>query len=500
MKSQIALPDIPFQAIPLSIDTLSDVYISEITEPDLRQAIRRLIEVQSIDLLSLKPPFTVPEWQQAFHNNFCNIEGCSWADCPEHKTARQLLSKIYNLSPELLADTIGANSSVTIEEINSALDEKAFFYKGQLIGHKTLNADFKCLASGMRPWLIGEQLKMNPPTYSKGPRFLNGTIQSIQNLSVEEARTLLESLQVLEEHNPELSDIIDKIFPDADILELTPRVLLRIDNITAKEKCDVIEDILKKLYGLWDRSSEFWNRPISFKYKSSSCKQNNPPPCEVYPVCVVFYKRVKYLYAWGLDHKENQNWYAYRLDRIELESLVSLNWTDIHHSELFQKYSKNNLPKPQDVKNELELAWGTDIQEQIETLVLRFDRDYYESYIENTDRGSTAQLFLGGADEAIEFLQNKYIKDQNPDDTTSQNVAKSIARIEMYRNDAYFKVDFRSGDKYTVMQLRSWGAKIEVLAPFDLREKMIEDAKKAIANYGYNVSVNPSTPVQSVAG
>jgi CRISPR-associated protein (TIGR03985 family) len=468
-----------------SLDALSN--LSGITPQKLSEALRRLIIVLSIYNLKdiwLEKEFSVSEWMQNYlHGIECQNQGCSSETCRYQKTAKQLLSEIYGINLEQLASTIGGNFYVSLADIDSELSKLVLH-----VSDKTFKTDFEYLTSGKNVWLTRKRTpEKSSWIYSKVLLLPNddrkaqvSNISDTTYLNSEEKYTLLEILKVVEEYHPTISGIIDKICPGI-FINSAQRLLFRVDNVIPKHKSDDIEDIHRKL-------AESWDKLVSYKYESSYYKKI--VDCKVYPVCTSFYKKVQYLYAWGLNPSGKVDWYTYRLDRINLESWKNLDGDELNTDRQLHSQYLNKLPSSQDVSDALRLAWGTDITQPIETLLLRFDRKYYNLYIDNTDRGFTAKALKGGAKEAVKFLQETYIDNPiNPDDLTRQNVARSIERINLYPQDAYYKIDFRPKDKYTIAQLKSWGDNVEVLAPFDLRKQIIEETERAITNYGLKLVI-----------
>jgi CRISPR-associated protein (TIGR03985 family) len=450
----------------LSIATLHE--LTDLKPSKLELGIRRLCIVGSIHkFFAEKREFSFSDWQTEYLH--------SKESCRYQKTAKQLLSEIYERDEDRLTEDIknfDYNSFITSEALGKALDRKVFDTT-----EKTLKEDFKCIASDKKVRIRG--ILSKDPKNNNSEQWIFSRVDEAQGQnhesfgfeSLEEQQALIAILLATENHHPKVASILERIY-QYSVITLPQRWLFHIDNIISEAKSDDIADMLNEFV-------EPWDKPIFFKYSSSS--QDKIVDCNVYPVCMLFYKRVQYLYGWGLNPKGKEHWYAYRLDRIDSQSKKVLGWSSVEvNSQLHQRFLANSLPTPQDVQKELELAWGIDIDQDIKTLILRFDQKYYRKYIENTNRGPSANPCTG--EEAIELLELQVKQADN--DSIHRQLAQSIARIKGHPEDAYYEVKFREDDNYTIMQLRSWGAKVEVLAPFDLREKMIEDAHQAVNNYG----------------
>jgi CRISPR-associated protein (TIGR03985 family) len=295
----------------------------------------------------------------------------------------------------------------------------------------------------------------------------------------DEQELILEVLEAVAPMVPRLYPILQTIYPDL-VLDSNRRLILDIDYVVPEKNSDV-GDIQEKIRQLWKQTVI---PPVAFTYKSSSQGKDLPKEidCMVCPVCTRFYMRSQYLYAWGYNPRSEEevgkkyDWYAYRLDHIENQSFKQLSWDDPKAIPL----QLAKLYTPEDVMKQCKEAWGLDIEKPKQLLILRFNLSYYDRYIKGTNRGPSARK-LSSYQEAIDILQDEKNK-KNIDQNTLDLLT---ARIKARKNDAYYKANFRQGDHYTTMRLRSWCEKVEVLTPIDLRNKMIDDANLSICNYGY---------------
>ncbi|BAZ48032.1 hypothetical protein NIES4103_06370 [Nostoc sp. NIES-4103] len=103
------------------------------------------------------------------------------------------------------------------------------------------------------------------------------------------------------------------------------RVFLYVDYVVPESspQQDAVDEVQSELQKIWD-SGEI--TPVLLTYHSAH--QNQIKECIVYPVCIYFMERAKYLCAYGSTPKDEINWYKYRLDRIISQRLESLNWQD----------------------------------------------------------------------------------------------------------------------------------------------------------------------------
>jgi CRISPR-associated protein (TIGR03985 family) len=426
---------------------------------------------------SLPDTFSIYEWMEKFSHDRQNA------------STSDLLQELALESLDIWIEDLLKESELMKNSIESALVDKPF---AQSL--KNFKEDFEFLSltssklKSLNPelkvpvlWLkySGQDIK-GRNIYSRLANLPDRKCQTnkIDNnllpLLSDEKELILEVLEAVAPMVPRLYPILQTIYPDL-VLDSNRRLILDIDYVVPEKNSDV-GDIQEKIRQLWKQTVI---PPVAFTYKSSSYDKNID--CTVYPVCTRFYMRSQYLYAWGYNPRSEEeidkkyDWYAYRLDHINNQSFKQLSWDDPKAIPL----QLAKLYTPEDVMKRCKEAWGLDIEKPKQLLILRFDRSYYDRYIKETNRGPSA----GGLDshqEAIGILQDEKNK-KNIDQNTLDLLT---ARIEARKNDAYYKADFRQGDYYTTMRLRSWGNKVEVLTPIDLRKKMVDDARLSIDNYG----------------
>jgi CRISPR-associated protein (TIGR03985 family) len=485
--------------------------VQHLNKNSLTLIFRRVITLEIINQLDNGQGISIKQLMNHLHDNDCRdkSEKCTQSICRLNKTAQELLQEFYELNDHNLFDIINSKFEKELkrsdekdkEDIDKA--EKAIKSTVMKVSRRMFNIDLRYLC--FNELLIRKKetnksefmyhKKYHSPTNNDTKIQVNNITQGIF-LDSSEKHILLELLVDMEAYHPAISRIFNKISPDPFIIK-EPRLLFRADNIIPDLASEVLDHIYDKLDDLWGKQL------VSYQYKSSSHRAVKN--VQVYPVCFLFYKKVSYLYAWGLNPDDVEHWYPYRLDHIDLESWENIEWDSLDaDSQLRSKYNSNRLPSSYEVSDELRKAWGHKIHRKPQTLLLRFDPEYYDLYIENTDRGPTAKVLPSkeyydlyfkdpnrgttettlplGAEEAIKILE-KNIDPLNPNPIVAQYVAESIQRVKLHPHHNYFKVEFRSGDNYTKMQLRSWGAKVEVLAPFDLREEIMNEAKGVISNY-----------------
>jgi CRISPR-associated protein (TIGR03985 family) len=229
-----------------------------------------------------------------------------------------------------------------------------------------------------------------------------------QNLSRQQCLDLLVALDTLSIVQPNLEILLDSLSElliaeqDSDRLlsrhQTLPHTFVNFDYILPPAAQDRVDDYHKQLEDLWHTAD---SGVIQFDYQivksvsglnatdfsrfSSQIQQ-----ITVYPVCIHYLRRAKYLSAYGIDPDGNMGWHNYRLDRITSESLKVLAWGDRHVPKyLKQLRNSGKLPTSQEVEAELGKAWGFKFYEEPQLLLIRFSEDFARWYVDNTVRHQT---------------------------------------------------------------------------------------------------------------
>ena len=195
----------------------------------------------------------------------------------------------------------------------------------------------------------------------------------------------------------------------------------------------------------------------------------------VYPVCLHYLRRAKYLSAYGIDPNNNIAWHNYRLDRIVSKNLKILAWGDpLVPPELKQMRDKGTLPTPEYIDAQLKAAWGFNFYLPRELLIMRFPLKFARWYVNETSRHPT---FKGISYDQLPKLITKNIDNKQE----CQQMLEIINQLPL--NDAYYVAWIRTGDINVLMRLREWRPKGEVIAPLSIRQQMIDEAVQELANY-----------------
>jgi CRISPR-associated protein (TIGR03985 family) len=242
------------------------------------------------------------------------------------------------------------------------------------------------------------------------------------------------------------------------------RFFVEVDYIIPDNREDV-DDCLNFLKEVWAKVPV---PPVKFTYKSA--KLGRSIERIVYPVCIFYARRAIYLSAFGQTPSDQGEWYNYRLDGIQ--HIQQLKWTDGNIPEVLLNEYPHKLKTPEYIREQISDVWGYDFYEKRRLLVLRFERDFHDLYVQGTFRHENFQK--------ISYKTVKEIINKQP------NLEKEalIQVIEKRSpNDSYYKVFYRDKDVNIIHRLRSWRPNGEVLLPWDLRRKFAQEALQEVQLY-----------------
>jgi CRISPR-associated protein (TIGR03985 family) len=246
------------------------------------------------------------------------------------------------------------------------------------------------------------------------------------------------------------------------------RFFIHVEYIVHPKLSQQVESLKKQLKKLWNKDVVSL---VKLTYSSAKLYQDMVD-CIVYPVCIYYYQRALYLFAYGQTPKQDSknkwkkiDWYDYRLDRIiKLEELQE----DVDIPlDFMQKCYGQSPPSPDDIKENMAAAWGFDFYKPQELLLLRFDQYFYANYIQGTERD---EMF-----KKVSHTQAIKIITSNTQLEWEQRQHLLLTLQSRSPKDVYCKVDYRVNDNNIVMRLRAWGPNVEVILPWKLRQRMAED-------------------------
>lgn len=245
------------------------------------------------------------------------------------------------------------------------------------------------------------------------------------------------------------------------------RFFLEVDYIVSQTNQDRVEDCQEKLKHWWQQTTI---PPIRITYNSA--REGQAVKCIVYPVCLYYVRRAIYLCAFGQTPTRKGEWYNYRLDRIQ--QMHQLDWTDEDIPHLLLKHYPDSLPNPDYIREQMEQAWGFDFYEPPKLMLLRFEQEFHDRYVQGTFRHDT---FKRVSHQQAEQLIRQHTPQQEHQQALL-NVLQSRPR-----SDAYYCVRYRDDDTNVKMRLRAWRPNGEVLLPWELRQKMAQEVALEFQNY-----------------
>jgi CRISPR-associated protein (TIGR03985 family) len=377
---------------------------------------------------------------------------CPDPACICHQSLRTLVSQ-YEEMPDL-----SKKLNLTQGEWQKLLDTKPFNYS-----HRTLRESLNQLVA--LGWLQkSEDSRTDSRKFYLCPPDTWPLAKHQDQSPLQQMVRLTDLLSDLAFMDPEIAVILDTI---QDQYTPNKRLYYRTEYIINDENNEVVEDIQERLFQTWKQTPV---PPIRIQY------QTRHQGCQsfiVYPVCLFYARRAKYLSAYGQSPNPDYDWHHFRLDRIE--SLETLAWRDPRIPDVLrQAKQQQNLPTPETVTNGWEEAWGTDFYLPKALLLLRFPPDFAQRYVLNTQRHAS---FKPISYNNIPKLVHKVVIDPQE----QQHILEIIQRRPA--TDVYFRAWVRVGDTDLTMRLRDWRPNGEVIAPIGIRNQMRQEAEQELYHY-----------------
>jgi len=389
---------------------------------------------------------------------------CVDISCLCHKSCREIINLSTSDHEQLITLT-----NLTKPKLDKLLDSNPF-----LTVHRSIRADLKVLVE--LGWLrfldSGHYRCPNPKSLPKFSEQINTL--ALTPLSNRQQVELIRALETLALIQPNLHIVLDPISaqlqPTDNPNSADQRVFIEIDYILNDATQEQVDDIQAEIEELWHQAE---GGVIQFDYNLDS----NTKSVEVivYPVCIHYIRRAKYLSAYGKDIEGNIQWHNYRLDRIIPNTLKVLVWGDpTVPPQLKTMRNQGTLPTPQYVREQLESAWGFKFYSPATLAILRFSSDFADRFIRETFRHHTFQEV---SYKQLQSLLRKQINDPL-ELTTILNILKNRSPT-----DAYFKIQIREDDINIIQRMRSWRPNGEVIAPLSLRKRMQDEALLELNHY-----------------
>lgn len=381
---------------------------------------------------------TPDEWIKAIKSHYRHEQK------QNNKKHSDKLSELENAETELLIfDSQDKKNKKTLEQI---LDLRLFG-----VTRRTLQRDLEILAE--LGWLRYENQK-----YYNVTKFPSRPVNNRENIPIK-------SDYELNFMHADLACIAENL---SNQINGVQRFFLQLDYVTSNKKTDLVDNWHNELKELWKQTPV---PPIKITYDSARVGGN--VDCVVFPVCIYYMQRTVYLCACGESPDRTTDWYNFRIDRIQ--NITPLTWNYPHIPKYLQQRYKTSLPTPDEIATEIDQeAWGFDFYLKPRLMILRFDRDYNNRYIRNTNRHETFKPIK------YEKIQNLIIK-ETPDLEQQKLLLNVLANRSP--EDAYYQANYRHKDNGIMMRLRAWRPKCEVLLPFDLRQSIAKDAAEELKLY-----------------
>ncbi len=314
-------------------------------------------------------------------------------------------------------------------------------------------------------WLKIKKLK-EQDTYLKIDEFPQFFLTRLEDVETQSEQFTNEELSAF---NNSLSQPINGI----------QRFFIHAEYIIHPQLYNRVELLQKKLKNIWMQDKVTL---VKLTYQSAKLFQDTVD-CIVYPVCIYYYQRAPYLFAYGQTPKQDENkpwskidWYDYRLDRILQLNELQKNIDEVNIPKHFvDKCQGKYPPTPDNIKDKMSAAWGFDIYKPQELLVLRFEQYFYGNYILGTERD---EMFTKISQQQVETLVKTYTFPASIEQKNLLSIVQSRSH-----SDTYCKVDYRKDDNNIIMRLRAWGQNVEVILPWDLRQRMKKDIEATYKLY-----------------
>ncbi|MGF1523327.1 MAG: TIGR03985 family CRISPR-associated protein [Leptolyngbyaceae cyanobacterium] len=347
--------------------------------------------------------------------------------------------------------------------------------------HRSIRDDLKALVQ--QGWLYapGRGLFSCVPA-SKWPSLptpVGGEVVDTTELSTAETWELLSVLEAIAFVQPNLEVLVRRLWEQANQSNSDPphweaapqkRIFIHLDYILPPAMQEQVDTHQATIEPLW-RTRE--GGIVQFEYRLA--REERLVTVTVYPVCLHYARRAKYLSAYGRDPNGQMGWHNYRLDRIVSAQLQVLPWGDAAVPEpLRELRAQGELPTPSRVEEAIAEAWGFNFYLPKAWLLMRFPAQFARWYVDQTERHPTFERVPYG-----ELPQ--WVAQWVPEAEQTEVLQVIRARSPQ---DAYYAGWVRVGDINVVMRLRDWRPKGEVIAPWVLRQLRAAEARVVVGWYG----------------
>lgn len=361
----------------------------------------------------------------------------------------------------------------------------AIFWEGALeqapfaVVHRSLRDDLKALVA--QGWLRGVRRGCYA---TRSPDQLPVLLPDTQPLptaalSPTDTADLLRVLEDIAFVQPQLEVVIQRLWEHRTAAVLPPhaphqpeparRIFVHLDYIlpeALQEQVDTHQQDIEHL----------WQQPDGgvIQFDTWIPREERRATVTVYPVCLHYVRRAKYLSAYGQNADGSFGWHNYRLDRIASERVRVLPWGDPQVPQPLKHWrDRGELPTPDQVQTQLDEAWGFNFYLPKAWLLMRFSPWFARWYVDNTERHPT----FGPVDSAqLPRLMAQHVPAADRPTLAALVAARSPG-------DRYYAGWVRLGDINVTMRLRDWRPQGEVIAPLQLRHQMAAEANQEQQHY-----------------
>ena len=397
------------------------------------------------------------------------------ATCLCQHSLRSILSSALNADSSLTGwqQQFIELTDLSASQVKQLLEQSPF-----ATVHRSIRDDLSYLATS--GWIISEgqgRFRSVPP--QQWPRMREVRSPTTTHiLSVAQTWEVVRALESIAFVRPNLEIIIQSLWEQLvspsdrttqDILaEPEKRLFIHLDYNLSETMQEYVDTLQEQIEQLWQED----NGIVQFRY---SRKAGKAKTITVYPVCLHYARRAKYLSAMGIDPDGVFGWHNYRLDRIESPRLKLLPWSSTRIPQPLKKmYKDKRLPTAVEVEDALKEAWGFNFYLPRQLLIMRFPAQFARRYVYQTDRHPTFQ--------PVTYQQLPgIIRTEILESAEQEQVLEILSQRDP--KDSYYRAWIRLGDINIVMRLRDWRPKGEVIAPLTLRQKMYEEAQAELSHY-----------------
>jgi CRISPR-associated protein (TIGR03985 family) len=404
------------------------------------------------------------------------VEGCRGTDCLCQRTLRSLLTycSFPQSIPEWIAET-AQRTGLSPAAIEAHLERAPF-----AVTHRSLRQDLTLLAH--QGWLrqVPHRGYFCLPA-SQWPQLPAEAVPTLDWTGLSPAQTwqLLHTLESIAFVQPNLDVVINTLWEQLGQLHLSTtrrsqspsrRIFLHLDYVLSPQAQEQVDDLQQQIESLWQTPDAG-----VIQFETWVAKEQRLARVTVYPVCLHYARRAKYLSAYGIDPSGQVAWHNYRLDRIRSQRLRVLPWGDPEVPAILkQKRNTGTLPTPEWIEQQLEEAWGFNFYLPKALLILRFPVLFARDYVDDTVRHSTFRK--------ISYVQLFPLIEQQIANREEQQTVLQILQ-QKSPDDTYYQAWVRVGDINFTMRLRDWRPEGEVISPLSLRQQMQAEVEEERSHY-----------------